>query len=97
LPKLFYLIISNPAAAVIRGGFGIQPPLPKPIHLPRFAHQTAGPLVLWTFTLVMSHTLLAGFEFAPSLSKEFAHGFSATTLPFFQNDDDFACPYFRGS
>jgi len=77
---LFYLPCRVIASAVIGKRFAVRPPPRKTIHLPRLAQQTAGSLILWTFTLVMSHK---GFEFVLS-QKNFSHGFSATTLPSFQ-------------
>jgi hypothetical protein len=44
--KQLQLAISATASPVIGKGFGVQPVLREAIHLPRFAQQTAGSLVL---------------------------------------------------
>lgn len=45
------------AASVIGEGLGVRLPLGKAVHLPRLAEKTAGPAILWTFTLVICHGL----------------------------------------
>jgi hypothetical protein len=44
--KLLQLAISATASPVIGKRFGVQPVLRETMHLPRFAQQTAGSLIL---------------------------------------------------
>ena len=53
--KIIQLAVRAMTASVIAKGFSVGPVLGIAGHLPRFAQQTAGSLVLRSFTLVVSH------------------------------------------
>jgi hypothetical protein len=70
--ELLQVAISATAPSVIRKGFGVRPSLRESIHLPRFAQQTASPLVLCTLALVMSHTRISRSDSLRFLGDDFS-------------------------